>query len=387
MDSANRGMTTEQPTIGLETLAERWDTVRTLLKAEGLGPLIVYGVGLLGQYGMVQYLTGTFPDLKGTYVVFGRGMPPVIVAGSPLERVRWEKYGDASVEVAFPTDGSRGAQLRLVADLVKNRRDGDSPAVAAGGGRGLPWSDYRVLVDLLAAPGLADASHIVSQAKSRKTAADLAGLRSAMAMAEDALDSFLARAGGGISERSAAASIESELRRRGAPTCLVDVSAGPYLSQAPTDRKLESGDLAKVFVEVASADGYWVELGAVAACGTVTRNVRTSAENCIETLKQAENLLMPGSRCSDVARAIDRRVRRFGYAAFGFGHGIGIDEEEPSISIYDHAELQAGMTIALHPSIMTDRGSDSVAVANSYLIGDQHPVPLSNRPAEIYQIA
>ena len=373
--------------VGPDMLAGRWERLQAVLESEGIGALIVYGVGVLGQYGMLQYLTGTFPDLKGTYAVFVSERPPVIVAGSPIERLRWQEYGDSYPEVVFPEDSSRHARLRLVADLVSTRRGSNPPAVAAGGGRGLPSADSQQLARLLTVPHLADASHLVSGAKRRKTEADLAGMRSAVGMAEDALDSFVAQARPGFTERAAAVAIEAELGLRGAATSLVHVSAGPYLSQAPTGRTIERGDLVKVFVEVANADGYWVELGAVAACGVIENEIRTLAENCIDVAQTAQALLRPGSRCSDVARALDGLVHRFGNPAFGYGHGVGIDEEPPSLSTDDDTVLESGMTMALHPSIMTDRGGLSVAVANTYLIEDHQTSSLSERPRTIYRIA
>lgn len=386
MDVPRGTTTTRSVAAGPDMLAGRWKTLRALLESEGIGTLIVYGMGVLGQYGMFQYLTGTFPDPKGTYAVFGSGRPPVILAGSPIERLRWEEYGDSSLEVAFPDDDSWDARLRLVADLVSARREGMPPAVAAGGGRGLPWADSQQLARLLGVPQFADASHLVNGAKRRKTEADLAGMRSAIEIAEDALDSFVAQARPGITERAAAVAIESELGRGGALTSLVHVSAGPYLSQGPTSRTIESGNLVKVFVEVANTDGYWVELGVVAACGVVPNEIRALAKSCIEVSENAQALLRPGSRCSDVARAVEGLVQRFGNPAFGYGHGVGIDEEPPSLSADDDTVLESGMTMALHPSIMADRSGLSVAVANTYLIEEQQTSSLSERPQTIYEI-
>ena len=372
--------------IGYDVLADRWNRVRLLARAEALGPLIVYGSGVLGQYGLVHYLTGTFPDPKGTYVVFGNQTPPVIVARSPQERLRLQRYGNSPVEIAYPSSGSRHARLQRVAELVAAQRDHNPPAVAAGGLHGLPWSDHQRLMTLLDVPGFADASRILNLAKRPKTPTDLIGMECSIRLAEEALDLFLADGRVGMTEREAAAVIESHLRACGALTSLVDVSAGPYLSQAPTGRVIASGDLVTVFIETAGADGYWVELGVLVAFGTVAGSLWTLAEQTIETTRRAELLATPGCIVSDLAHSIDQLVERFGRPAFGYGHGVGIDEEQPTVSRDDDSILETGMTLALHPSILTETGDRSLAVANTYFIDSRRAVPLSERPYGVYRI-
>ena len=371
---------------GIDTLAERWSRVRALLRDEGTGPVVVYGMGVLGQYGLANYLTGAFPDPKGTYIVFGNEKPPLIVAGSPKESLRWQLYGKAHVEIAYPAGTSRLAQLQRVAELVHAQHDGIPPAVAAGGMRGLPWKDHRRLVKLLGVPNLPDVSHLLNRAKKVKTPTDLEGMRSSVKMAENALDRLITRAYVGMTEREAAAMIESKLRADGGLICLVNVSVGPYLSQAPTDRSLQNGNLVTVFVEVANADGYWSELGALIAVGTVAGGQLTLAQKTIDTLRRAERHLTPGSRASDLSSMFDRLVEGIGCAAFGYGHGVGIDEETPTVSPDDHTLLETGMIMALHPSILTSGCQNSLAVANTYSLGDHGATPLSDRPYNIHSI-
>lgn len=243
-------MTAHRPStlIGIDTLAQRWDRAREALRREVLGPVIVYGSGTLGQYGLVNYLTGVFPDPKGTYVVFGTEAPPVIVARSPKDRIRWERYGRSLVEIAYPTGPSRLAQLERVTQLIHAQEDSRPPAVASGGMRGLPRQDHQHLTRLLGTDNLPEVSALLGQVKRFKTPTDLEGMRSSVKMAEDSFDRFIDRAYSGMTELEAAAVIESSLRQGGARACLVEVSAGPYLSQAPTGRSIERGDLVTVFV-------------------------------------------------------------------------------------------------------------------------------------------
>ena len=372
--------------IGIDTLSQRWERAREALRQEGLGPVIVYATGALGRYGLANYLTGVFPDPKGAYVVFGNEVPPVIVAGAPGERLKWDLYGNALVDVAYPSGPSRDAQLERVAELIHAQEDSRPPAVAGGGMRGLPRKDHQRLIELLGADHLPDVSGLLDQAKRFKTPTDLDGMRSSVKMAEDSFDRFIERAYSGMTEFVAAAIIESSLREHGASTYLVNVSAGPYLSQSPSDRSVKEGDLVTVFVEVASADGYWVELGALVGFGRVGGDRWSLAHKTIDTLRRAEPYITPGSRASDLARRVDRLVEEHGRPAFGYGHGVGIDEEGPVVSRDDHSPLEARTTIALHPSILTSGGEVALAVANTYSIHERGVMPLSNLPYKIHCI-
>ncbi len=374
-----------QTLITLDVLGERWERAREALRDDGLGPVIVYASGALGRYGLANYLTGAFPDPKGSYVVFGSELPPVIVARSPEERLKWEFYGNALVDIAYPNGPSHFSQLELVAELVLAQQ-GSGPPTTAAGMRGLPWKDHRCLIKLLGTANLPDASRPLNHVKRFKTATDLKGMRLSVKMAEDALDSFVAQAYAGMTELEAAAMIESKLRREGARTCLVDVSAGPYLSQAPTGRYLQQGNLVTVFVEVSSTDGYWVELGALVGFGRVAGDRLELAEKTIDTLRRAERNVVPNVRASDLARDIDRLVEPYGRPAFGYGHGVGIDEEPPVVSRDDRTPLEAQTTIALHPSILTSGGQTSLAVANTYSLHEHGAEPLSNHPYSIFRI-
>jgi len=66
---------------------------------------------------------------------------------------------------------------------------------------------------------------------------------------------------------------------------------------------------------------------------------------------------------------------------------VGVDEERPTVSHGDQTPLETGTTIALHPSILTSGGRHSLAVANTYSVGERGVEPLSGHPYRIRSIA
>ena len=237
--------------------------------------------------------------------MFPLGAPPTVVASSHSEAFGWREYGNAHLDVVFPTGPSRQDYLRHVADLAKNSLDEGFIAFVAGGGRGIPSGDYQVLASRLGVQTLTDVTPVTARTRSIKGDADLEEMKAAVGIAESALRSFAIEAKVGTSERSAAALIEEQLRSRGAPVYLVHVSAGPYLGQSPSERLFREGQLLTVFVEVTNEAGYWVEVGAIFACGKLAPDDRALAEHCVETLERSEAILAPGAVCAAVAKGVD----------------------------------------------------------------------------------
>jgi Xaa-Pro aminopeptidase len=365
-------------------LRTRWETVWAEMDAARVGALIVYGLGALGQYGLIHYLTDRFPGPKGTYLVLPRGSPPTVVVSSEAEAQVWTEQTGEAIGIESPAGGSRSDTLGSVADLAGSSAGGLPVALAAGGGRGLPSDDLGLLSTYLGCGEIEDATGLVARAKRPKSAADVAGTRAAMEIAEAALDSFSQRARPGMTEWAAAAHIEAALAEEGAPISLLHVSAGPFLGQTPGNRLIREESLLTVFVEAASPAGYWVEVGALFTCGRVPSERMGMAEQCIEVLRQIEASLTPGTPCSVIAEKMADLVSRQGKPTIGFGHGVGIDEDEPLLAPTDPTVLDPNATLAVHPSLAD--GIGSVAVANTYHIDGEAAAPLSLAPYRVHAL-
>jgi hypothetical protein len=141
-----------------------------------------------------------------------------------------------------------------------------------------------------------------------------------------------------------------------------------------------------VFVEAASAAGYWVEIGALFAFGDVDPRARALGECCIGALRSSAEILAGGTTGGEIAERMRESVAPLGVPTIGFGHGVGIDEDEPHIVPSGEAVLGDPATVALHPSVMATDTPGSVAVANTYQVGRDGAVPLSVWPHEIREV-
>jgi Xaa-Pro aminopeptidase len=250
---------------------------------------------------------------------------------------------------------------------------------------GPSWREYADLE--LETGALEDVTELVADLTETITPADVEGSRDTVRLLERGISAFASEARTSMSELEAAALIEGECRKQGAVYMLVFVSAGPYLGQLPQARPILRDGLVTVLVEAANKNGYWAEVGAIFAGPDTSRASRSFAESSIAACAQASALISAGVEVGAFARGMVAELDNVGSTdRGGIGHGVGIDECRPTLSIDNSAVLRAGSIISVHPSIQDESGSIRITVANTYEVTGRGPVPLSRAPETLWQL-
>jgi Xaa-Pro aminopeptidase len=353
------------------------------MERAGLDVLIVYGRGAVGQYGFVHYLTGLFPSQKGTYAVLPYRRAPTIVAATQAEAEVMRLGSDGALEVAFPEGDSRDEYLGIVARLAREHFDLARVGLAAGGGAGLPSHQRDTLAGLIHPERLVSADDLLYELKAYVSDSDVRGLQHAVSVADAGLNAFAGSARARMTEWEAASRIECELRAHGALSTLVHVASTPFYGQAPTQRRIDVGDLVTVLVELTSWDGYWVEIGACFGCGQVSEAGREVAAHCIRCLEECPSFIKPRTPVSLIATELENRIRDAeGRRVIGLGHGVGIDEGPPTIAQCVQDAIRNPSALAIHPSVAMS--GLAVAVANTFVVDAESTTPLSQYPYELH---
>lgn len=131
-----------------------------------------------------------------------------------------------------------------------------------------------------------------------------------------------------------------------------------------TSRRLERGDILSLncFPMVA---GYYVALERTMFCETATdEDIRLWEINC-EVHDRGKELLVPGARCSDIARELNALYAEHDllqYRSFGYGHSFGVlchyYGREAGLELREDCEtvLEDGMVVSMEPMIMIPDG-------------------------------
>jgi Xaa-Pro aminopeptidase len=200
---------------------------------------------------------------------------------------------------------------------------------------------------------------LVEQLRARKSDAELARIREAARLAQEAFEAATGVVRPGVTERDVAALLERELRVRGSewhpfPTI---VASGPRsaLPHARTAaREIASGDF--VLVDFgAQVDGYCADLTRMLVAGRADERQRA----VYDVVRQAQLAAIAGIRAGMIGREADRLARGLlearGYgAAFGhsLGHGLGLEvHEEPRVSRANQEPLPEDAVVTIEPGV------------------------------------
>jgi Xaa-Pro dipeptidase len=243
------------------------------------------------------------------------------------------------------------------------------------------------------APG----AHVISADKElaslrlRKDAEEIAKMRQAVKIAQDALEATLPYIKIGMSEREIAAELTIQLLRHGSepemPFSPI-VSGGPNSANphaSPSERKIEAGDLL-VIDWGATYQGYISDLTRTFAVGEIDEEYRKIHEIVQQANAAGRAVGKPGVACAEVDRAARSVIEAAGYGAYfthRTGHGIGMEgHEEPYMRGDNEQLLESGMAYTVEPGIYLP-GRNGVRIEDDMIVTEDGCESLSDLPREI----
>ena len=202
---------------------------------------------------------------------------------------------------------------------------------------------------------------IVAGLRAIKDEYEIATLRQAIALADDALAFGLASAKPGMTENELAWLIESHLRTHGAQGVAFDmtVACGPNGARPHAhagETVLEAGQ--PIVIDMgARVHGYRSDLTRTIVLGQPKApDLFWEIFNTVSRAQlAAEAALKPGMTAPEADRVARDLISAAGYGAnfgHGLGHGVGLEiHEQPFLSRFSSAIIQPGMMITVEPGI------------------------------------
>jgi Xaa-Pro aminopeptidase len=234
---------------------------------------------------------------------------------------------------------------------------------------------------------------LVEQLRVRKHASEVAAIRSAAALATEALRAVLPCIGAGHRENEVAALLEMELRKRGSewhPFQTI-VASGPRsaLPHARTStRRIERGDLL-LFDFGAQLGGYCADITRTVVIGKADDRQRTM----YELVREAQMAAREGVRAGMSGREADAlarsaiEARGFG-EAFGhsLGHGLGLEvHEAPRLAKSNENPLPEGAVVTIEPGIYLP-GWGGVRIEDDVHLAPEGPELLSDGRTDLLEL-
>lgn len=362
------------------TPPRRRDALRALLRADGLDGLLV--TDLVN----VRYLTG-FTGSNAALVVAADGPDGDVFATDGRYRTQagdevpdLRTVIDRASAPALVDDGGVGGALGFESDQVtvdehaaleERARDADRPLV------------------LRRAPGL------VRRLRMVKDDDEVAALRTACALADEALAALLGDGGiaPGRTERAVASDLEDRMRRLGAagPAFETILAAGPHSAiphHRPTGAELRRGDLVKLDFG-ALVGGYHSDMTRTFVLGPPADWQRELHALVAESQRAGCAALRPGTEVS----AVDAASRDVVVAAgrgeeflHGLGHGVGLQvHEAPWLSARGRGKIAAGHVVTVEPGVYL-AGRGGVRIEDTLVVHDDGAEPLTAAPRDLVEL-
>jgi Xaa-Pro aminopeptidase len=244
-------------------------------------------------------------------------------------------------------------------------------------------ADKAPAVELAPAPGLVEALRLV------KTPDELARMRRAAALADQALAHMVSLMQPGAVERDIALEGEFAMRRGGAEEAAfkVIVASGPH-SALPhaetTDRALQPGDLVVVDMG-ARVDGYCSDMTRTFAVLHADDEARRIYDLVYRAQRAALAQVRAGAVCGDLDHIARSLIEAEGHGddfGHGLGHGVGVDvHEEPRLRRGVETALRAGNVVTVEPGIYL-AGRGGVRLEDMVAVGEGGAEVLTRYPME-----
>jgi Xaa-Pro dipeptidase len=349
------------------------------MHAEGIAEMVVYGNGWQGDY--LRYVTD-FGILEGhgLAVIAADGVVALYLDSmTDAERAEAETDG---VGVVFAPDIARAVGAHL--ERLANHRLSAAPR------RFLP----KWLAD--SARSLEDGTAILDRLLMHKLPAEVAVIRRAAHLADEAYGEFLRVVVPGRRQYEIVADIEAWLRRRGCPDNFMIIGSGGrdvYGMTPPSERRVAVGDL--VTTELTPAvEGYYVQVCRTLVVGRATVAQQRAFSVYREALEAGVAAVKPGATAADVARAENDVFRKYGLGDYVTnrytrvrGHGIGLFcDSKPHILEDVNTELVPGMALIVHPNTYHPEVG-YIVLGDAVVVTDTGVEVLCATPRTLFEVA
>lgn len=257
--------------------------------------------------------------------------------------------------------------------------------------RQLRLLEYNYLLAAVSEAGFIDGSQVFAMLRSIKDAEEIEDMRTAVAIAEDALEATLSMAKIGVSEEDIASELFIQLMRHGSEPSLPFspiVASGPNGANphaTPSERALTAGDLL-IIDWGASFNGYASDLTRTFAVGEIDAEAKRIHQLVQQANRAGRAAGKPGVSCAAVDQATRKVIEDGGYGEYfnhRTGHGIGMEcHEDPYIRGDNQELLKQGMAYTVEPGIYL-AGCNGVRIEDDVVVTANGAESLSTMSREI----
>lgn len=269
-------------------------------------------------------------------------------------------------------------------DLTKGKNIGVNPT-------SIRFLEMNLLQEASPAVNFISATQLIKDVRISKDSAELASMRKAVLIAENALMDTIPQISVGKTEKEISNALAINLLKAGSDTdlpFLPIIASGPNSANphaVPTDRVLQVNDML-VIDWGARSDGYISDITRPFAIQKIPDGFDKIAETVKKANLASQAVVKPKITSHEIDSAARKVVTNAGYGQYFIhrtGHGIGLEaHEEPYIQEGNSLVIEEGMTFTIEPGIYLP-GVGGIRIEDDVYVTASGVEVLTSLPREI----
>ncbi|MDF2115022.1 M24 family metallopeptidase [Roseiarcaceae bacterium H3SJ34-1] len=355
--------------ISTAELERRWKLVRAAMKARNIDVLVMQNNNdFMGGY--VKYFTD-FPATNGypLTVIFPRDDEMTMIGQGPFGMDAGVQPGDPlrrGVKRVMGVPGYASASYCKEYDAeLAEKALSSHPRATIGlvGTSSMPYAFVDYLKrGKLSNSSFVDASDLVDEIRSIKSAEEIATMRATCGMQDMQMEAAFKAVAPGRRDmevmsaaRHAGTCVGSEqgwYMCASGPVGTAAVMSPPHLQ----NRIIRAGDQYTILIENNGAGGFYTELGRTCVLGKASQEMKDEFAFVLEARAYTLRLLKPGASCKEIWESHNAFMRKNGRPEEQrlYCHSQGYDMvERPLVRFDETMTIQANMVLAVHPTYVT----------------------------------
>lgn len=347
----------------------RYEAIRKLMEKDGLESLVILGRADDFNRGNIRYVTGSG---RGGCCLFPREGHPVFFCAPGQSTSAKNKKTIEAVKLLDLRETDDEA--RQIGKEFNRFNRGNKIGVIGMNCISVPM--YSCLKDLFG-ENIVEANSIFEEIRAVKSDEEIQKMSQAAKVADIVFDRLMAKIQPGQSDYEVYGLVKGTIYEHGCDYSfdLIDATGRRMnMTFFPTGEKLKADST--LFMEITPAfEGYYAQLPVTLPVGKYPPEIRDMAAAWKKADSKVQPLLKPGTKVREIYLCLINSVKEDGFISpLRPGHAIGLDALDFwSITESSAVVLKAGMTIAVHPSIMQGLGGDACGLGYTYLITENGP--------------
>ncbi|WP_223881821.1 M24 family metallopeptidase [Niallia endozanthoxylica] len=371
--------------IKSEIMNQRWKKLENEMETLDLDIVLIYGKGIITQYGNLYYFGGYYPILRHGFVIKIKGQQPIAYYNTRADYYLAKEKGTIK-DVRFVGTGDViQAEDPLLVELA-NVINAASPKKVSivGLKENMNIKQYEFLMNHIKGE-IVDGTGMVAKIKSYKSPEEMEMVKNSFVLAEKSYAAFEEVIQPGKTCAEIAGEIERIARGNGAIDTLIFIEEGPFFLRKPTKKVISENALVTCYVELIDENGYWVEKGGLIAVGNLSNEMRELADACVQAMEEVKKTIKPGITVGEIAYAINKQIAHLDVKiGIWHGHGVGVDHDIPVISDNGTDVIEEGMVLSVHPNFANAKEEFGASIADVFIVTKDGAESLSKLPYMTY---